>query len=69
MAVEQSDMGKPKQKASRKLLTHFVYEKRCPGLKCALKKIDNYSKQKLFKLPKGLAVCESQAASPCALPL
>ena len=32
------------------------------------KKLDNNSKQKLFKRPKGLAVCELQAASPSALP-
>ena len=32
------------------------------------KKLDNILKQKLFKQPKGLAVCELQAASPLALP-
>ena len=32
------------------------------------KKLDKNSTQKLFKQPKGLAVCESQAAGPLALP-
>ena len=31
------------------------------------KKLDNLSKGKWFKQPKGLAVCESQAASPSVL--
>ena len=32
------------------------------------KKLDKYYEHKLFKLPKGLVVCEVQAASPLALP-
>ena len=31
-------------------------------------KLDNMSMQKLFKQPKGLVVCEEQAASPLASP-
>lgn len=33
-----------------------------------LKKLDKKSKEKFFKLPKGLAVCVKWAASPSALP-
>ena len=51
---------------------HYLYhsiraKKRHSRLKCP-QKLDKNSTQKLFKQPKGLAVCELQAAGPLALP-